>query len=1066
MLIEGVASGGGLHGGRSAVSKRWLAATRMTRGLQPCPKLAVVLLLVLPSVNFAACVSGPGNRPAALAGSVATQSTRESQLAEANTLRKRIRDLAVEGKYPEAIPLATKELALRRKLRSSDSPDLAASLSDMGALLAYDVNRWGEAESFLRQALAIYDRALTPDDKQPLSTVSAMCGLKGLEGEYSNSLPYCKRARELAFGSLDDAASAFANYADALRRTGDYASARSVAVHGLAITRVIAPESSYLAESLNALALAAAYDGDYATAYPLYREALDIYDKLEHKAPNDIENQTKVMNNLATLLREHGELAAARSLFEKALSIRGAAHLPEDQDLADALSNLATLLEELGDLETARKVFTQAVAVGERQQNRFDLAITLGGLARMLYNAHEFAEADANFRRAFAVERDTPNSDVRQWAALTNNYAAMLLDQGRADDALTLLHDALHQVEDKAAGDSDLLAGLHNTLGMIYSRRGDQVAARSESQLALDIRRRVLPSNHPTLALTLNDLALIEWRAGASQAVPGRFLEASAIMDSHLSHELPALSFAERRLFLETSVPAQISLDLSMAQAFGSLARSYEYALHWKGILLEFLRDQSRSAPHLDREYSQTEESLRQARQSVAALYHRAGDLPISEWEAKNAALTSEVERLERRVAELSGHRASEEAISVAVLRSALGTDEAFVDCYRYTDYRDGFPGGPRYLAVVTNGQSGPVAIDLGGADVIDGAVKAWRLEVLSGADSTPSWSRVVALIWLPIERRLPAGTRKVLVSPDGDLALVPWQTLAMGKRGRPSALVALLSSPRDLLHKSTPEARTEAAARKWLLVGDIDFDARLGKDEEIADRYPELPGTKAELRSLEDLAARGTSAAILELTTVNATKAAVLNQLPQVDYVHLATHGFFQRQPKVFGLLGGGDLPGGVPGKASRRNPLVESGVVLAGGNLRDRVTGENKGLLTAAEMAGLDLSRCRLFVVSACDAGRGEGEVNQGVLGLGSALVAAGAHTVVLSLWRTRDSSSTQILMTEFYRGVLIEGLSPGEALVRAQVKVRDDPSGRFSDPFYWASWIILGEAWTAER
>jgi CHAT domain-containing protein len=108
---------------------------------------------------------------------------------------------------------------------------------------------------------------------------------------------------------------------------------------------------------------------------------------------------------------------------------------------------------------------------------------------------------------------------------------------------------------------------------------------------------------------------------------------------------------------------------------------------------------------------------------------------------------------------------------------------------------------------------------------------------------------------------------------------------------------------------------------------------------------------------------------------------------------------------------------------------------------------------LVTALELAGLNLWGTELVVLSACDTGRGEIRPGQGVYGLRRAFVTAGAETVVTSLWKVNDDT-TRALMEAYYRH-LLEGKGRGSAMHEAMRLVRQ--SG--PHPHYWAPFIVVG-------
>src|SRR5258705_13577131 len=107
--------------------------------------------------------------------------------------------------------------------------------------------------------------------------------------------------------------------------------------------------------------------------------------------------------------------------------------------------------------------------------------------------------------------------------------------------------------------------------------------------------------------------------------------------------------------------------------------------------------------------------------------------------------------------------------------------------------------------------------------------------------------------------------------------------------------------------------------------------------------------------------------------------------------------------------------------------NPLLRSGLALAGANLHDN--SNDDGILTALEASGLNLWGTKLFVLSACDTGVGEVRTGEGVYGLRRAFALAGAESLLMSLWPASDYA-TRELMTNYYRN-LKQGLGRGAAL-----------------------------------
>ncbi|MCS6814767.1 MAG: CHAT domain-containing protein, partial [Cyanobacteria bacterium] len=159
------------------------------------------------------------------------------------------------------------------------------------------------------------------------------------------------------------------------------------------------------------------------------------------------------------------------------------------------------------------------------------------------------------------------------------------------------------------------------------------------------------------------------------------------------------------------------------------------------------------------------------------------------------------------------------------------------------------------------------------------------------------------------------------------------------------------------------------------------------------------------------------------------ATKANVIQKMQTAQLIHLATHGLLD------------DYKGlGVPG-AIALAPNTSPAPPLA-------------GLLTASEIFDLKL-KADLVVLSACDTGRGK-ITGDGVIGLSRSLITAGANSVIVSLWKVPDDS-TSFMMQQFYQVLKRPGIDKAAALRQAMITTLQ----QFPDPIDWAAFTIIGEA-----
>lgn len=167
-------------------------------------------------------------------------------------------------------------------------------------------------------------------------------------------------------------------------------------------------------------------------------------------------------------------------------------------------------------------------------------------------------------------------------------------------------------------------------------------------------------------------------------------------------------------------------------------------------------------------------------------------------------------------------------------------------------------------------------------------------------------------------------------------------------------------------------------------------------------------------------------------------------------DVIHLATHGFF---------IAKSDEARKVPFfqhySQAIENSMQRAGIALAGAE--DTWTGvqqpdeANDGILTANEVAQMDLNGTQLVTLSACETALGDYSF-EGVFGLPRGFKQAGVKSLLVSLWSVNDKS-TSLLMSSFYR-YWMQGETKQQAFKHAVNDVRKD----YPEPFYWAPFVLL--------
>jgi CHAT domain-containing protein len=346
--------------------------------------------------------------------------------------------------------------------------------------------------------------------------------------------------------------------------------------------------------------------------------------------------------------------------------------------------------------------------------------------------------------------------------------------------------------------------------------------------------------------------------------------------------------------------------------------------------------------------------------------------------------------------------------------------------------------------------------------------------------------------LWEPLLPHL-RGVHTVLVSPDEGLGRLPFAALPGDKPGSyliEEVALAVVPVPQVLPQLLVERPGGESKGASLLLVGDVDFDTKLGPvaadgTGRSAPRgglraFARLPGTRQEVAAIKDtFQDRFDDGKVTDLRRARATKAALRSQGPRHRWLHVATHGFFAPAELRSALAPGENEPaararaeGLSRAEATGWHPGLLSGLALAGAN-RAPAADEEGGILTALEVAEMDLFGVDMVTLSACETGLGKATSGEGLLGLQRAFAVAGARTTVASLWAV-DDKATRDLMVGLYEKLWDRDKPLGklEALRQAQltmlregvkrglVKAGEGKGPAKAPPYYWAAFVLAGD------
>jgi tetratricopeptide (TPR) repeat protein len=225
---------------------------------------------------------------------------------------------------------------------------------------------------------------------------------------------------------------------------------------------------------------------------------------------------SKLINQVAMLLKEQGRLDEARPLLEEAVAGCRAALSEAHPSTLTAVNNLGNLLKAQGRLNDAQPLLEEALAgyrtaLGEAHP---DTLTAVNNLASLLRAQNRLDEARPLFEEALAGNRAALGEAHPRTLTSIGNLGMLLQAQGRLDEARPLLEEAL-------AGKRAVLGETHpetlnsvNSLGALLKAQGRLDEARPLLEEALAGRRAALGEAHPSTLTSIANLAVLLRDAG------------------------------------------------------------------------------------------------------------------------------------------------------------------------------------------------------------------------------------------------------------------------------------------------------------------------------------------------------------------------------------------------------------------------------------------------------------------------------------------------------------------------------------------------------------------------
>nr|WP_290221100.1 tetratricopeptide repeat protein [Trichocoleus desertorum] len=729
--------------------------------------------------------------------------------------------------------------------------------------------------------------------------------------------------------------------------------------------------------------------GDYTQALNYHRQSLAIA-----KATGDHTRQNRTLNNMGLVYAEMGQYQSAFDAFNQAL-----ASLQADSDRFDratTLSNLGTVYSYVGQSEEALETFQQALAVLKEADDPGRAAYALANIGSVYYNRRDYEPALDYYERSLKLLRQI--QDTEGESTVLNNIGLIHDDLQQPQLALKHYNQALAiaQTTKNSAGEATTAVNL----GRVHYTRRDYSKAASYQAKAANLAQKI--GNQRVAGYALSNLGRTQLAAKQLAAAETSLLASAQMWES-------------LRAGLGSDDRNKISIFEDQSSTYRLLQQTLVAQNKPNAALEAAERGRARAFVELLSERLPTQAA------TVAAKIQPPNLAQIRAIAKQHNTTLVEYSVIDDDVKHTSGDFLRESELFIWVVQPNGKVDFRQVDLKPF--WQKGITPTPTtqpLKELVARSRSSIGVRGLVFQENTDAIARA-SADANAAEAENKRLQQLHQLLIEPIADLLPQDPKaRVTFIPQQFLFLAPFAALqdSNGKYllEKHTVLIAPSIQVLDLTYQQRQQQPKNSG--NALIVGNPTMPSIRPELGQPAEQLSSLPGAEQEAKAIATLL--GTQALIGD----QATKAKILQQLPQAQIIHLATHGLLD------------DFKGlGVPGA-----------IALA-------ASGQDDGLLTASEILNLKL-KAELVVLSACDTGQGK-ITGDGVVGLSRSLISAGVPSVVVSLWKVPDEP-TAFLMTEFYRQLQRQ---PDKAQALRQAMLTTKAS--YPDPLDWAAFTLIGEA-----
>ena len=245
------------------------------------------------------------------------------------------------------------------------------------------------------------------------------------------------------------------------------------------------------------------------------------------------------------------------------------AHFTKRIRLQPSILELGVLLSKIGDFERAKRFYLRLE--NELPKDHYDLGVLHNNLGE-IYRQQGHLDTAMKYYVLAVDELVIAVDFLHPWFAIVHSNIAMVFDaRHQLDEALVSYRCALSILEHFGdAYELELVSTIYNGMAAIHQRKGQFDQASEFYQKTLKIEMNILPSNHPSIATTLNNIGQLYFIMRNFSEAHEYLLRALPIFLSTLPNDHNQFAF------LYTNLGAIYSMQNEISKALEYLLKAEE----------------------------------------------------------------------------------------------------------------------------------------------------------------------------------------------------------------------------------------------------------------------------------------------------------------------------------------------------------------------------------------------------------------------------------------------------------------------------------------------------------